>query len=154
MIYTRGRRFATTKSRIRWTTSAFHRIVLRKHSNIEKCLKNLDLLNRLLDQKWIYSDKERKNCNEKYDVKIMKGNNTGSIVEESGRPRISQIQDFRRPANKSRVAKRNYPFARIGCATEFHPIFCYSRLDVWDESPRDKQRLKVFQEIQNPRRAL
>ena len=43
----------------------------RKRSNIERCLKNLELLNQPLDQKLIDFDKEKKNFYGKYDVTIM-----------------------------------------------------------------------------------
>ena len=50
-------------------TSALDRVGSRKHSNIERCLKHLELLNRPLDQKLINFDEERKdNSYEKYDV--------------------------------------------------------------------------------------
>ena len=46
------------KSKICWTTSAIDRFGFKKHSNIERCLKNLELLNRLLDQTLIDFDEE------------------------------------------------------------------------------------------------
>ena len=42
----------------------------------------------------------------------------------------------RRTAIDSQVTLRNYAIARISCETRFHPRFCHSRLEVWDESPR------------------
>ena len=53
-------------------------------SNIERCMKDLELLNRLLDQKLIDSDEVRKNSWDKYDVK----KNERAQVE-------AQIQIFR-----------------------------------------------------------
>ena len=42
-----------------------------KHSNIDWCLKNVELLIQALDQKLIDFDKEKQNVYEKYDVTIM-----------------------------------------------------------------------------------
>ena len=48
--------------------AAFQSIVFCD-SKIERCLKNLELLNRLLDLKLIDFDEKRKNSHEKYDVR-------------------------------------------------------------------------------------
>ena len=66
---TLGRCYATTASRIRWTTSALDRLGAGKHSNIDKCWKNLELLIQPPDQKLNDFDKEKQNIYEKYDVK-------------------------------------------------------------------------------------
>ena len=44
---------------------------LRKHINIERCLKNIELLNQPLDLKLIDFDEKRENSCEQYDVTIM-----------------------------------------------------------------------------------
>ena len=47
-----------------------------KHSNLERCWKNLESLNQPLDQKLIDFDEENKNSNEKYDATTMTERNS------------------------------------------------------------------------------
>ena len=69
------RHYAATNSKIRWAASALDRLGFRKHSNIEICLKNIELLNQPLDLQLIDFDEKRKNSCEQYDVTIMREHN-------------------------------------------------------------------------------
>ena len=69
---TRGRRFATTTSRMHWTTSAIEKIGSRNTAISRHVLKNLKLLSRRLGRILIDFDEERKNSCEKYDVNAVK----------------------------------------------------------------------------------
>ena len=88
--------YATTESRIRWKTSAVDRIG-SGDSNIERCLKNLELLNRPLDQKSIDIG-EDKNSHEKYHVKMMKEHNLRDNYEGIGHTWSPLMQDLTRIA--------------------------------------------------------
>ena len=65
---TLGRLVATTKSRTRWSTSALDSFGSGNTPLLRGCSKILELLSRLLDQKLIDFDKEKRNFYEKYDA--------------------------------------------------------------------------------------
>ena len=71
----------------------------RKHSSIEKCLKKLELLNRLLDQKLIDIDDGTNNFYERYDVKIMTEQQFMCYFQESGKPGISPNPEHQKDSN-------------------------------------------------------
>ena len=73
---------------------------------MERCLKNIELIRRLLDQKKIDFNEERKNSFEQYDVKIMNEQNLRSIMKESDRPGVSDIEEIRRRAFSSIYAAK------------------------------------------------
>ena len=64
---TLGRRYVITVKNTLTCISTWQ-AWFRKHSNIERCLKNLELLNQPRDQKLIDFDKERQNFYEKYET--------------------------------------------------------------------------------------
>ena len=102
----------------------------RKHSNIEKCLKNLELLSGLLDQKLIDFDEERINSYEKYDVKkYEKAKVEAQLFRnradlESPKSGISEGEHLIRELH-SEIAQCMQKLA-----------VSHSRLKVWDGSPR------------------
>ena len=85
------RRYSRTKSRICFGSC-----------NVERCLKNPELLSRLLDQKLIDLDKEKQNFYEKYyDVTIVTARNLMLNHCGIGQTWNPRIQDIRRPTNHS-----------------------------------------------------
>ena len=110
----------------------------RKHRNIERCLKNLELLKQPLDQKLIDFDEEKKNFHEKYDAKVTTEKNSRPNIKALDKPGVPWIHDINWPAISSRITPRKCANESINCAIRSHPRFCHSRLEVWDESPRGK----------------
>ena len=96
-----GRRFATTKSGICWTTAALDRIG-SGNSAILRDVWSLELFNQPLDQKLIDFDKEKQNFYEKYDVTSMTEQNlmlyrTNQESHESRTPEgLQLISEVRR----------------------------------------------------------
>ena len=96
-----GRRFATTKSGICWTTAALDRIG-SGNSAILRDVWSLELFNQPLDQKLIDFDKEKQNFYEKYDVTSMTEQNlmlyrTDQESHESRTPEgLQMISEVRR----------------------------------------------------------
>ena len=68
---------------------------------MERCLNNLELIRRLLGQKKIDFNEEMNNSFEQCDVKIMKEQTLRSIMKESDRPGVSDIEEIRRRAFSS-----------------------------------------------------
>ena len=133
---TRGRRFATTE--LRKCCTGQDRF--RKHSHIERCLKNLELLVQLLDQKLIDPDEQRKNSYEKYDVTKRTEQKLRLFFSGFGQTwSLLKIQDFRRTAIGSRLTQGNYAIASISCATRYHTRSCTSKHEVRNGSPRDQK---------------
>ena len=133
--------WCTTTHRRRFATTRSNRLGSWKQSNIERCLKNLELLNGLLDKRLINFDTEKQNYSEKYGVTIVVGQNCGSIVRESNKHRFPRIQDIRGPADHSRVTQRSYANESISCATYFHK-------KSWGKDWKIKsRRFKVFTEM-------
>ena len=126
------RRYATTKSRRRWTASALGQGWFRKHSNVERCLKNLELLNQLLDLKFerlrqreadLLREVRHKNHDRaRFDALVLRNRtNLESLW----------IQNIRRPANQSRLAQRS-------CATDSISFTTESDQKSWSKDRRSK----------------
>ena len=108
----------------------------QEHCNIERCLQNFELLNRLLDQHFIDFDEERNSSHEKHDVTVTTEQILRLHYQGTGQRWSPRNPGQQKSSNEfANYAAKFCAIASISRATRSHPRFCHSRFEVWDDSP-------------------
>ena len=100
-----------------------------KHTNIEECLKNLELLIGCWIRYWSTSTKRGRTLLRSTTSKQRKSKIWVSITKDSGRP----------GGSKSRTSEEQQLIRNVHSELQASAVpsrFCHPGLEVWDESPR------------------